>query len=279
MFPICAGRDLLLSSVSSVVIFRALGGRFGSVLPSHLLRPGAFAREWIPASRGMQYANEHEREIIQLLGKQHGCHSCGRRRVSNFVCDHQPPTKLITESEAGMLSQRFYPQCNRCSQQQGGVLNGNGRLSPKAICTHPFSLRPYHTFIPLPLLFAYLHRGDKEQIVVPEVEEVPKEVAVQTAPIEPEVPKHTLHKLLHESDINELVSNFPLLIIWQKLVTFLDSFRNPGDAFHITLWSFLVIAAWGTLWESQCVENKLWLKCHNVQLYSDGLRSIVSRVQ
>ena len=239
--------DLLLSSLSSVVVFRALGGRFGSVLPSHLLCPGAFAREWLPTSRGMQYANEKEREMIQSLGKRHGCHSCGRRRVSSFVSDHQPPTKLVTESETGMLSQRLYPQCNSCSQQQGGVLRGNGKYSPKAIRTHVSSLRPHHIFVPLPLLFAYLYRGEKERVEVPVVKEAPKEEAVQTVPVQQDPPKHTLHKLLHESNINELVLNFPLLIIWQKLVNFLDSFRNAGDSFHLTLWSFLIIAALGTI--------------------------------
>ena len=245
--PVTA-KDLLLSSISSVVVFRAFGGRFGSVLPSHLLRPGAFAREWLPANRGMQYANERERELIQSVGKRHGCHSCGRRRVSSFVSDHQPPTKLIAESETGMLSQRLYPQCNSCSQQQGGVLRGNGKYSSKAIRTHVSSLRPYHIFMPLPLLFAYLYRGEKERIEVPVVgKEAPKEKAVQTVPVQPDPPKHALHNLLHDSNFSELVSNFPLLILWQKLVNFLDSFRNAGDSFHITLWSFLIIAAWGTI--------------------------------
>ena len=246
-------RDVFLSSISSLVVFRALGGRFSSVLPSSLLRPGAFAREWLPTTRGVQYATDKEREMIQTIGRRHGCHSCGtKRRVSNFVADHQPPSKTIVGAvDTEVPSQRFYPQCNRCSRQQGGVLSSNGKFAafnPKSIQTHPLSLRVYHTFLPLPLVFAYLYRGTKEDEEMSEqlvevivVNQHGREVAVQTTS------KRTLHKFIHESDIEELVNNFPLRIVWQKIVQFLDSFRNAGDAFHVTLWSFMIIAACGTI--------------------------------
>ncbi len=248
---IITSRDVFLSSISSLVVFRALGGRFSNVLPSSLLRPGAFARDWLPTTRGMQYATDKERDMIQTIGRRYGCHSCGKRRVSNFVADHQPPSKTIVGA-GEVLSQRFYPQCNRCSRQQGGLLsNNNGKfaaLNPKSIRTHSPSLRVYHTFLPLPFVFAYLYRGTKEeeedvseQFVEVVVHRQGKEVAVQTRS------KRTLHKLIHESDLEELVINFPLRIVWEKIVQFLDSFRNAGDAFHVTLWSFIVIAACGTI--------------------------------
>ena len=59
--------------------------------------------------------------------------------------------------------------------------------------------------------------------------------------------KNSLRSFIQESDISELVSNFPLLIVWKRAVQFLDSFKNPGDGFHIMLWAFVIVAAWGTL--------------------------------
>ena len=257
------GVDVLVSTVSSALIFRAVGGRFAAVLPSHLLRPGAFAIDWLPATRGAQYATAREKEVIQTFGKKYGCHSCGKRRVTNFICDHQPPTKCVQDETISSLVQRFYPQCNRCSLLQGGLLNGNGAsgTSLKFIRTHPFSLRLYHTFLPLPLAVAYLrgNTGDanrsedtkmnardvSEEIEAPIKNTEDKGVQVESTQVLPSN-KRTFHTLIHESSINELVSNFPLLIVWNKVVGFLDSFRNPGDAFHVTVWAFVAIAAWGT---------------------------------
>lgn len=245
--------DVLASSFSSVLIFRSLGGRFSRVLPSSLLSPGAFSRDWVPATYGMQHANTKQREAIQIIGRHHGCHSCGRKRgVANFIADHQPPSKtLVADSE--MLSQRFFPQCENCSSQQGGLLaHTNYASNPAHIKPHPLSLRAYHIFLPLPLLFAYLRNGNKElnkePVLVAMATAVPvtTETASETTN-EIDSNKITLHRLIQDSNIHELVSNFPLLIVWRRLVNFVDSFRNPSDSFHVTLWSFIIIAAWGTL--------------------------------
>ena len=59
--------------------------------------------------------------------------------------------------------------------------------------------------------------------------------------------KNSLHSFIQESDIPELVSNVPLLIVWKQAVQFLDSFKNPGDVFHIMLWAFVIVAAWETM--------------------------------
>lgn len=294
--------ELLASTISSVFVFRALGGRFFSILPSHLLYPGAFARESIPAFRGIQGASSAERELIQTLGKKHGCHTCGRKRVTTFVSDHQPPSKIIIEQNSSQtrlannahankepanplnsthngtpsssgpngtppssstnnsLRQRFYPQCSSCSSTQGGILGYMGTpSSASAIRTHPLSsLRPYHLFMPLPLALLYLKSQNQENDIIIDISDQsnsriisrPENVVVQdkeTQTIDPgqQASKNTLETIISGTKISDLVHNFPLLIIWNTMVSFLDSFKNSGDAFHITLLAFTAIAALG----------------------------------
>lgn len=172
-------RDVLISTVSSVVVFRALGGRFNAVLPSNLMRPGAFAMEWIPAMKESQAATPKEREVIKTLGQNHGCHSCGERRGVEFVADHQPPSRLlgnhrngktgpINAISANPLVQRFYPQCVRCSRIQGGILggfNGQALSHTQAIRTHVTSFRPHHVFLPIPFIVAYLNETNRQKPV------------------------------------------------------------------------------------------------------------------
>ena len=263
-------QELLVSTVASAVLFRALGGRFSSVLPSHLLRPGAFAKEWIPV-RATQ-ATERQRTIIRELGRSHGCHSCGTRGVKQFHADHQPPTKLhnggTTPGDNGTGSQRLYPQCNRCSSLQGAALAHSGSAGSKwsVVRTHPLSLRSYHLFLPIPLAVVYLkksgglvsqsptvsvstskavtaERSKKAEGKGKEREAKNKREASQ----EVAQPKNGLNALFGESNLPNLLRDFPLLIIWNRLVNFLDSFRNPGDAFHITILAFSVVAALGTI--------------------------------
>ena len=268
-------QELLVSTVASTVLFRALGGRFSSVLPSHLLRPGAFAREWIPV-RATQ-ATERQRTIVRELGRRHGCHSCGTRSVKQFHADHQPPTKLHnnggkTPGDNGTGSQRLYPQCNKCSSTQGAALAHGGAAAKSkwsVIRTHPLSLRSYHLFLPVPLAVAYLKRSgglvtqsntsplSASSKAVSERGDGTKEAerggrereAEQKRTVSREVarPQTGLHALFGESNLPNLIRDFPLLIIWNRLVYFLDSFRNAGDAFHITLLAFSVVAALGTI--------------------------------
>ena len=294
--------ELVISTVSSVVVFHALGGRFSSVLPSHLFHPGAFARERIPAIRGFQLANASEKNLIRDYGKRYGCHTCGKKQVSSFVSDHQPPSHLLRNSnssasggaspsevggkvkqlgsevssgngvaENAVVRQFFYPQCYRCSSLQGGYLNGGG--TAKAIITHPSSLRLYHIFLPIPFTVAYLKSRLQEEISLPLLKKMSTqrsgvvkhisqtsaagrdvvEKASQTPATGSTVSvaspsaKASLRSIIQESDISQLVSNFPLLIVWQRAVQFLDSFKNPGDRFHIMLWAFVIVAAWGTV--------------------------------
>jgi hypothetical protein len=306
-------RDILLSTASGVVLFRAWGGRFGAVLPSNLMRPGAFAAEWIPALRESEAASPKEREVIKVLGQRYGCHSCGEKKGVDFVADHQPPSRLLGNHRNGgakaprsnPLLQRFYPQCMRCSRTQGGVLgggNGNSLTHPKAIMTHSTSFQPHHIFLPLPFFIAYLTetgKGLRKQIIPDDLEarEIPsgertkplsavkssgkeekaeaaemartvqakdanspqdkvkqkpkaKEKAspkVKSAKVEAEV-ENTEQKTADNSWLDmDVALDFPLLIVWRKLMLFLDSFANPLTSFHITLWMFTIIAAMGTV--------------------------------
>ena len=253
--------EILASTVASAFVFRAFGGRFSSVLPSHLLKPGAFAREWIPARSAL--ASEKERHIIQQLGRSHGCHSCGKRSVKQFNADHLPPNKISNSENAsngsnGVL-QRLYPQCKNCSGMQGSLIARNSKV--QALRTHPFSLRAYHLFLPIPFAVAYLKSGMVQSEVEPlretttslvEVKEQSTQVVQEECDVqEPETVWRKeatvrLQSIFGDSDLSSLIRNFPLLIIWNRVVCFLDSFTNAGDAFHITLWAFAIVAALGT---------------------------------
>lgn len=247
-----SGQDLLLSTLCGAVVFRALGGRFLSVLPSNLLKPGSFAREWIPAS--ISYAGNAQRSVIQEIGQRQGCHTCGRRRVMQFTADHQPPNALIwklVESGKGMVSARFYPHCLRCSNRQGGLLS---KSSSKYIVTHPFSLRLYHVFLPLPLGLAYLKTVNQDDVlssldrmspVVPAAPSGNKTTttSTQTKPTTREPSDSSVRVALGQL-LSLLVTNFPLLIVYKRVTEFVDSFV-PVARFHLTLWFFSAMAALG----------------------------------
>ena len=63
---ICS-RDIPICGVCSLVVFKLLGGRLRSVLPSSLIHPGAFARRYIPA-KGKKYATDGVKQKLALLG-------------------------------------------------------------------------------------------------------------------------------------------------------------------------------------------------------------------
>ena len=241
--------EALISMVSSAVVFRALGGRFSSVLPSNLVKAGAFAREWIPA-KTHQLATDYEKSLIQLIGMKYGCHTCGRR-VTKFIADHQPPTKLFVSGTNKSPYQRFYPHCQKCSSLQGVTVNSGATLHSKSIRVHPLSLRLYHLFLPIPLGICYWKSSNcviitQSEVVAKAVEVCKKDISTQTTPVS-SVSKSPLRSILGEPNLLDLVTDFPLLIIWRKVVGFLESFRNPGDAFHVTLWVFSIVAAFGTI--------------------------------
>ena len=269
--------ELLLSTVGSVIIFRALGGKFNSMLPSNLMFPGAFAVEWVPALKESEFATSGERVVLNSMGQKHGCHSCGKRKWTHFVGDHQPPSKILSNFPSQAISessnmplQRFYPQCSKCSNLQGGLLTReNGKQHRKAYVTHASSLRVRHAFFPLPLaLFytkEYISHQNKEQAMVSVVSADQSEKPVRSKEMyehKKEMYEHKEKKYEHKEKKvverkkarklvglldSDLLSGFPPLIIWKKVVGFLESFSNRLDAFHLTLWTFSIIAALGTM--------------------------------
>ncbi|KAL9962377.1 hypothetical protein ACROYT_G031473 [Oculina patagonica] len=137
-------KDVPLYGFASLVVFKLLGGKFRSVLPSNLIHPGAFARSYIPA-KGQNYASNAVKQKLGSLGKKYGCHTCGKRWRASFVGDHMPPNKLVRKGQ----QQRFYPQCTSCSNLQGAALSSMSRQL--RVKTHGSSLRLYHLWLPLPV--------------------------------------------------------------------------------------------------------------------------------
>jgi RHS repeat-associated protein len=80
---------------------------------------GPHAGESIAARSAARDFTAAERAAINRIGSRTGCHNCRRTtsgtRSGNFVPDHQPPTAL----NAAGQSQRLYPQCLSCSNNQG----------------------------------------------------------------------------------------------------------------------------------------------------------------
>ena len=261
-------RHLFVSTGSGVVLFRALGGRFRSVLPSNLMRPGVFATEWIPALREAEHASPGEREIIQALGKKNGCHTCGTRTVEKFVADHQPPSRLLNNhrnpiSEPDPLMQRFYPQCKKCSNVQGGILARqdvkDATTHAGAIRTHGSSLRLYHVFLPIPFLTAYLFGASSQRRAVGTAETSLASTGDGAKAQNSENSEATVAKksssISDKSDKEgtalrvwmDTPLSFPLFIVWQEITRFIDSFTDPLISFHLTLWTFTIIAALGSI--------------------------------
>lgn len=148
-------QDVFVSGLGSALVFRILGGRFRSSLPSNLIKPGAFARASIPA-RKSRAISVTARERLNKIGKKFGCHTCGRKwLVHKFHRDHQPPSALVKEGQ----TQVFYPQCQRCSAVQGGAVAQGSNY----VVTHGTSLRLYHLWIPVPLAWFGLKYAKSDQ--------------------------------------------------------------------------------------------------------------------
>ncbi len=71
-----------------------------------------------------------------------------------------------------------------------------------------------------------------------------------------------LQAILAESGLSNLMADFPVLIIWQQVTEFLNSF-HPMDAFHLTLWGFAVVAAVGEVIVSSVVPTFSSLFCQH----------------
>lgn len=90
------------------------------VLPMEI-GPGPFARQSIPAGPSPNPGRVQRRGVNET-GDKYGCHTCGTKDPGtpngNWVADHQDPTSLVDPE----TPQRYFPQCLRCSQRQGGLI-------------------------------------------------------------------------------------------------------------------------------------------------------------
>ena len=86
------------------------------------LEPGPHAGESIPARGPGRDFTAAERDSINRIGRETGCHTCGttnpNTKGGNFIPDHQPPNALNPYNEP----QRLYPHCSTCSRTQGGEI-------------------------------------------------------------------------------------------------------------------------------------------------------------
>jgi len=87
--------------------------------------------------------------VINSFGRLFGCHTCGTRRANvKYHADHMPPVRIAREENERMWAkifgqktiQRYYPQCETCSNTQGSLVKQNA----KQLKTHFTSLRQYH---------------------------------------------------------------------------------------------------------------------------------------
>ncbi len=92
---------------------------------------GEYAGESIPARSSDRNFTKAERGVMNRIGAETGCHTCGTKfpgTISgNYVPDHQPASSL---NPPGGL-QRYFPQCLSCSLQQGLEIMHN--LKPQDI--------------------------------------------------------------------------------------------------------------------------------------------------
>jgi hypothetical protein len=92
--------------------------------------PGPNAGRSIPARGPQRDFTRAERDQLNEIGGDTGCHTCGTTnpgtKSGDFVADHQPPNSLNPTG----ADQRLFPQCLHCSRIQGGELRTLQRESP-----------------------------------------------------------------------------------------------------------------------------------------------------
>lgn len=70
--------DQLMPSLRScVALLQSMGGRFSSLMPSDLSKPGSLAFESIPAKSDEYAQPSIKRELVRIF-KRDGCHHCGK---------------------------------------------------------------------------------------------------------------------------------------------------------------------------------------------------------
>jgi RHS repeat-associated protein len=85
--------------------------------------PGPFAGPSVPAGPSPR-PTAGQQEAINDAGTQAGCHTCGTTdpdtQSGNWIGDHQPPTAINPPGNP----QIYLPQCQGCSNTQGGLVRG-----------------------------------------------------------------------------------------------------------------------------------------------------------
>ncbi|WP_159888400.1 hypothetical protein [Paenibacillus puerhi] len=88
-----------------------------------VLKPGPHASKSVPArGKGRDFTKD-ERDKVNEIGNDTGCHTCGSTdpgtKSGNFIPDHQPPNATVPNGSP----QELYPHCKSCSSQQGGIIS------------------------------------------------------------------------------------------------------------------------------------------------------------
>jgi hypothetical protein len=78
----------------------------------------AWATRSVPSS-GPGKILQSERDQLNPIGNQSGCHSCGAAspgtKSGNWIGDHQPVSRMVPAGTPQVL----YPHCQACSNTQG----------------------------------------------------------------------------------------------------------------------------------------------------------------
>ena len=84
-----------------------------------LTSPGPFAGPSIPARGPERDFTDQERQLIDEIMSDFGCHRCGTTdpgtKSGHAVPDHRPPNAMAKPGEP----RRLYPHCLQCSREQG----------------------------------------------------------------------------------------------------------------------------------------------------------------
>jgi RHS repeat-associated protein len=123
-----AATAIVAHKVINVAEARFAAAAVSAIESGPLFRPGPFATASIEARSQSQSFRVGERDAINAIGEESGCHSCGapvpgtnpnakmsRSPNGNWVLDHQPVSSTVP---AGTPA-RLFPQCLPCSRAQG----------------------------------------------------------------------------------------------------------------------------------------------------------------
>ena len=135
------------SLIISIIYILSCSGLLSDILPSHAALRGAFCRKGIVVNNKSKIASPCMKKAIQDIGKIYGCHHCGQY-VKKYICDHIPPSCL---NNNGL--QNLYPQCQDCSNFQGGLLSIKPDISKKGLIFYSWKPKLCLIWLPYFMLF------------------------------------------------------------------------------------------------------------------------------